>query len=182
MSKQEFRHWVDTIDTNLDAAHGFKYLEIVLDKVQRSEVEVNEGNWKVIIAMANIKIPANKLIDVDIAAGKARGPDGFSGGAGPWQQKHDILDDCIFEEKSHVLYTFLLSKLNTELHGKTLEIEGRNGFELYRQIVPAVDGIPENAKFLMGADISNLVHKFGDKVKDLKTLYGFMLLVKKRAA
>ena len=34
----------------------------------------------------------------------------------------------------------------------------------------------------MGAEIANLVHKFGDKVKDLKTLYGFRLLVKDRAA
>ena len=51
-----------------------------------------------------------------------------------------------------------MSKLNTELHGNTLGIEGRNGFELYRQIVRAVDEIPENAKFLMGADFSNLVH------------------------
>ena len=49
-------------------------------------------------------------------------------------------------------------------------------------MVRAVDEIPENAKFLMGAEISNLVHKFGDKVKDLKTLYGFRLLVKDRAA
>ena len=53
---------------------------------------------------------------------------------------------------------------------------------MYRQVVRAIDEIPENAKFLMGADILNLVHKFGDKVKDLKTLYGFRLLVKKRAA
>ena len=44
VSKQEFRHWVDTIFTNLDAAHGFKYPEIVLDKVKRLEVEVNDGN------------------------------------------------------------------------------------------------------------------------------------------
>ena len=87
MWKQEFRHWVDTIDTNLDAAHDYKYPEIVLDKVKISEVEINEGNWKLIIAMANIEIPANKLIDVEIAKGKARSPEGFSGGADPWQEK-----------------------------------------------------------------------------------------------
>ena len=34
----------------------------------------------------------------------------------------------------------------------------------------------------MGADISNLVYKFGDKAKDFKTVSGFRLLVKKRAA
>ena len=34
----------------------------------------------------------------------------------------------------------------------------------------------------MGADISNLVHKYGHKAKDFKTLYGFRFLLKKRAA
>ena len=34
----------------------------------------------------------------------------------------------------------------------------------------------------MGADILNLVHKYGDNAKDLNTLYGFRLLLKKRAA
>ena len=81
--KQEFRHWVDTIDTNLDAAHNFKFPEMVVDKVKRSEVEVNEGNWKFIIAMVNDELPANNLIDVVIAKGKARGPEGCSGGPDP---------------------------------------------------------------------------------------------------
>ena len=65
----------------------------------------------------------------------------------------------------------MLTKLNTDLHGKIIGIEGRNGLELYRQIVQSVDQIPENAKFLMGADLSSMVHKYGDKVKDLKSLY-----------
>ena len=41
VSKLEFRHWIDTIDTNFDAAMGFKYPEVVLDKVKRSEVPVS---------------------------------------------------------------------------------------------------------------------------------------------
>ena len=61
-------------------------------------------------------------------------------------------------------------------------VEGRTGFELYRQVDKAVDEIPENARFLTGADISDLVHKYGDKVKNLKTLYGFRLVLKNRAA
>ena len=44
VSKLEFRHWIDTIDTNFDAALGFKYTEVVLDKVKRSEVPVDESN------------------------------------------------------------------------------------------------------------------------------------------
>ena len=101
----------------------------------------------------------------------------------PWvSEKQDVLSDWEFEEKSRFLGNFLLNKLNVNLYSKTLGIEGRNGFELYRQVVRSVDEIPENAKFLMGAEIANLVHKFGDKVKDLKTLHGFRLMVAKQAA
>ena len=31
VTKQEFRHWLDTIDTNLDAVHRFKYPKVMLD-------------------------------------------------------------------------------------------------------------------------------------------------------
>ena len=80
------------------------------------------------------------------------------------------------------MYTLLVSKLNTELHGKTKGIEARNGLELYRQVVQAVDDIPENAKFPMGAAVSEIVGKHHDKVKDLKSLYGFRHLLWRRAA
>ena len=36
-----------------------------------------------------------------------------------------------------------MSKLNTEVYGKTIGIEGRNGFEFYRHVVKAVDEIQE---------------------------------------
>ena len=44
VTKQEFRHWLDTIDTNLDAVHCYHFPEVVLDKVKRYEVEVNSEN------------------------------------------------------------------------------------------------------------------------------------------
>ena len=175
VSKLEFRHWVDTVDTHFDAVLGFKFPEIVLDKVKRSEVPVDASNWKDIIAMVNVDLPPNKAMDKAKEERTKRGPDGFMGGglSDPWvSEKQDVLGDWEFEEKSRFLWNFLLNKLNVELYSKTLGIEGRNGFELYRQVVRAVDEIPENAKFLMGAEIVNLAHKFGDKVKDLKTLYG----------
>ena len=34
VSKLEFQHWIDTIDTNFDAAMGLKYPEVVLDRVK----------------------------------------------------------------------------------------------------------------------------------------------------
>ena len=150
VTKLEFRHWIDTIDTNFDAAMGFKYPEIVLDKVKRSEVPITESNWKIILAMANENIPSNKAIDKEIEERKSKGGEGFSGGPDPWTSKMDIGDHWQFEEKSRFLWNFLLGRLNADLYSKTLSIEGRNGFELYRQVVRAVDEIPENAKFLMG--------------------------------
>ena len=63
VSKLEFRHWVDTVDTHFDAVLGFKFPEVVLDKVKRSEVPVDETNLKTIIAMANVVLPPNKAID-----------------------------------------------------------------------------------------------------------------------
>ena len=51
-----------------------------------------------------------------------------------------------FEEKSRFLYTYSPGKLNTELHGKTIGIDDRNGFELYRLINESVDALPANAK------------------------------------
>ena len=63
-----------------------------------------------------------------------------------------------------------------------LKVGSRNGLELYRQIARKIDAVPENPKFLMGADLVDMAKKYGDKVRDLKSLYGFLLLLKKRAA
>ena len=78
-------------------------------------------------------------------------------------------------KQTRFMYTFLFSILSTEFHGKTIGTEARNGLELCRQVVQTMDDIPENTKFLMGAALSELVGKHHDKVKDLKSLYGFRL-------
>ena len=54
-------------------------------------------------------------------------------GADSW--KTDLAPEWEFVDKSRYLYTFLMSKLNTDLHGETIGIKDRNGMELYRQIV-----------------------------------------------
>ena len=41
VTKHEFRHWLDLIDTYLAAAQHFEYPEVVLDKERRHESEVN---------------------------------------------------------------------------------------------------------------------------------------------
>ena len=75
----------------------------------------------------------------------------------------------------------MLAKVNTDLYGKSIGIENKNGFELYRLIVKAADDIPENAKFVLGAELTELVSKYKAKITSLKALYGFRLLLKKRA-
>ena len=39
-----------------------------------------------------------------------------------------------FSEKSKFLYASLINKLNTDLHDRIISIEGKNGFEVYRQV------------------------------------------------
>ena len=71
-----------------------KFPELVLDKVKRSEVPVDETNWKTRIAMANVDLPPNKAIDKEQEERAKRGPDGFSGGMDPWMsEKQDVLKD-----------------------------------------------------------------------------------------
>ena len=48
VGKAEFHHWADSIDVQLEAVHGFEFLDIVLDKVRRSETEINETFLKTI--------------------------------------------------------------------------------------------------------------------------------------
>ena len=57
VTKQEFRHWIGTADTNLDAAHHFEFPELVLDKVKRSEVEVSASNWSAVLEKVNEELP-----------------------------------------------------------------------------------------------------------------------------
>ena len=40
----------------------------------------------------------------------------------------------------------MLPNLNTELHAKTVSVEGKNGLEVYRQICNIVGAVPENSK------------------------------------
>ena len=46
--------------------------------------------------------------------------------------------------KSGWLYTYLIGKKDTELHTKTINIQGKKGFEGYRQNCNVVDAVPEN--------------------------------------
>ena len=40
VSKPDFRHWLDTVDIQLDAIHGLQYPDLVLEKIKRLPSEV----------------------------------------------------------------------------------------------------------------------------------------------
>ena len=139
VSKPDFRHWCDTVCANLEAVHKLVFPDVVFDKLRRQEVEITQESWQVVIAQAE-----EELVRMG-------------------EQSSDLAASWGFAEKGRFLWTYLLSKLNTELHGKSISIAGRNGFELFRQVVRAVDDIPDNAKCLTGAELSDMVKKYGDK-------------------
>ena len=72
--------------------------------------------------------------------------------------------------------------MNTDLHDRIIGIEGKNGFEAYRQVAQILDAVPENAAFIMSAELLQLATQHGPKVRDLRSLYGFRLLLKKKNA
>ena len=64
------------------------------------------------------------------------------------------------------------------MHGKTSSIERKNGLEMYRQICNIVDAVPENYKFDFASQFISMPQVYGDKVKGLKELYQFRMLLK----
>ena len=53
MSKPDFRHWLDSVDTQLEAIHGFEYPDLVLAKVKRLTHEVTSVDLEQIISEIN---------------------------------------------------------------------------------------------------------------------------------
>ena len=177
IDKMSFRHWVDAVDMQLEMVHGFRHADLVMNQIRRSKVEINKAAFEVCIAEANSEVrKANQEmsgVDLDPESG---GFDPFHGAA----MKPIEPDDYIFYEKTVFLNAYLVGKLSSDLHNRTLGIEHKNGFELYRQVCQLIDPIAENAKFHMNNDLNNLTKQYGGKVVDLKTLYGFRLLLKRQ--
>ena len=61
-------------------------------------------------------------------------------------------------------------------------IESRNGFAVYHHIAQMIEAVPENADFVMTAKLLQLASVHWPKVRDLKSLYAFRLLVNKHNA
>ena len=75
-----------------------------------------------------------------------------------------------------------MGKLSTDLFDRVSSIQHKNGFEVYRQVAQMIDSVPENAEFVLNAELLQLVSVHGPKVRDLKSLYAFRLFSKKRNA
>ena len=158
LSKADFRHWNDSVCVQLEMIHRWKHADLVLDRIKRSEVEITPDVLTQCVAAAIQE------------AGKIEGA----------EELND--KDYVFVDKAKFLHAYLTAKLNTDLHEKTVDVEHKNGLELYRQVCQLVDAVPENAPFFMNAELSNLVKLHGAKVVDLKSLYAFRLLLKRKNA
>ena len=75
--------------------------------------------------------------------------------------------DYPFQQRTTFFNAYLINKLSTSLHDRTVGIEHHNGFEIYRQVCQMIDAVPENAEFHMANDLTISSSNFGAKVNDL---------------
>ena len=92
------------------------------------------------------------------------------------------LDESGYGPASRKLYTFLLGKINTDMHERTATIEKKNGFELYRVIYNSIDPISSNADFACDQAIMKMGFDAAGKIKNLKDLYEVRVALKKKVA
>ena len=157
VDRLRFRHWVEAVENNLEQVHGWDRASEVLDRVRRQEAEVDQDKLE-------------EIIDATYQALESAGEPRLD--RGPYE----------FGVASRMLYTFLLPKINVDMHERTNTIEKKNGFELYRIIYNSVDPIAVNAEFTCDQAIMKLGFDTAGKIKNLKDLYEFRVLLKKKVA
>ena len=172
LDKLSFRHWVDAVDQQLEAVHGFKHASFVMNEICRSEVEITAGMFTTCIEKANVKIGQS----LEAMGVKGEELNGVT------DDTHGDFCDYKFLDMTTLFNSYLICKINTHLHTKTFGLDHKNGFELYRLVCQLVDAIPENAAFHLNNELLNLTKMHGGKVTDLRTLYGFRLLLKRKVA
>ena len=133
------------MDLQLEAVHGWRHADIVLNRVKRSEDPIDAGS------------PERCLTEAGDEIDKLDG-DNFDP-----HVKHEYP----FSEMSKFLYAYMINKLNTDLHDRIISIEEKNGFEVYRQVAKILDAVPENALFIMDAELLQLATQHGPKVRDI---------------
>ena len=76
-----------------------------------------------------------------------------------------------------MLHSWLLGKINTDMHEKVAGISNKNGYELYRSINNSVGAIPANAELTYDQALMQLVPVYSGKSKQLKGLYEFRVVL-----
>ena len=137
LDKLSFRHWVDAVDQQLEAVHGFKHASFAMKEICHSNVEITSDIVHTCIEKANVKIGQSL---------RAMGVGGLELN-GVTDDIFGELYDYKFLDMTTFLNSYLICKLNTDLHTKTFGLDHRNGFEFYRLVCQLVDAIPENAAF-----------------------------------
>ena len=56
LDKLSFRHWVDAVDQQLEAVHGFKHASFVMKEIRRSAAEITADTFHTCIEKANCRI------------------------------------------------------------------------------------------------------------------------------
>ena len=57
--------------------------------------------------------------------------------------------DYPFQQRTTFFNAYLINKLSTSLHDRTIGVEHHNGFEIYRQICQMIDAVPETTIYYM---------------------------------
>ena len=110
LDKSAFRHWVDAVDQQLEAVHGFRHASFVMNEVRRCDSEITAETFTECIEKANVKIESS-LVAMGV---KGEALNGVSD-----DSTMDMFPDYKFLESTMLLNSYLICKLNTDLHTKT---------------------------------------------------------------
>ena len=61
----DFRHWVEAVEINLEAIHGWSKPDKVLDLIRREDTEVTIDSLREIVRRASGKLEEEGLMPVD---------------------------------------------------------------------------------------------------------------------
>ena len=127
----QYRHWSKAVDIQLEAVHGWSCSDYILHRVKRCPDAMTAETFARCLAEASVDI----LSDPDIS------------------QLAPDPSEYPFAEKTRFLYAYLMGRLSTDLYDRGASIESKHGVEVYRQIAQMIDAVPENAEFVMNAEL-----------------------------
>ena len=85
-----------------------------------------------------------------------------------------------FSRETRWMYNYLYGKLNTELFDIIGDIDGNNGFEVYRVICRHVDKVPDNMRLHLDVNLMKMIEE-QSSIKNLKDTYLFRVKLTKKA-